>query len=351
VVASSAQASSDQTIAEHYPFGFSVTGSNGGQLVPGSVVSALRRQPALGLVAPSYQRSARVAGSPVVGSPVVGSPVVGSTVPIGALAPAGLAVITQPMVSGSLSQVRPGTAAVDSGSLSSLHTRQGGTVTIVTKTGRLRLRVVAVYNGANSPLPVVLISASDYLRTFHPAGAEVVFINGAPGATTAAARAAVTTATAADPLLQVSTVADYRSQLASRVNEILALFGVLLGLAILIALLGITNTLSLSVLERTRESALLRALGLTRGQLRGMLLTEALLMALLGVGIGVALGMGFGWAIVDGFTKSAGGGVLSVPAQRIALYVAIGAVAGVAAAVLPARRAARASVVLAMAET
>ena len=162
--------------------------------------------------------------------------------------------------------------------------------------------------------------------------------------------AAVNRATAGDPLLQVTTVADYTSTLASRVNQVLALFAVLLGLAILIALLGIANTLSLSVIERTRETALLRALGLTRGQLRWMLLVEALLMALLGISIGVALGTGFGWAIVHGFIKSAGGGVFSVPYARIAIYVALGAAAGVAAAVLPARRAASSSVVAAMAE-
>lgn len=311
-------------------------GRNGTQLVPGSVVAALRRKPALGLVAPYYQRTAGVDGS---------------TVLVGALSPAGLRVITPPMAAGSLAALRPGMAAVDSASLGALRTRQGGTVTVSTGSGRLRLRVVAVYHGAGSPLPTVLLAVPDYLRAFHPAGAHAVFINGAAGTSAGTARAAVSAAAAPDPLLQVTTVADYRSQLASQVNQVLALFGVLLGLAILIALLGITNTLSLSVLERTRESALLRALGLTRGQLRGMLLTEALLMSLLGVGLGVALGAGFGWAMVDGFIRSAGGGLLSVPFQRIALYVAIDAVAGVAAAVLPARRAARASVVSAMADT
>lgn len=72
----------------------------------------------------------------------------------------------------------------------------------------------------------------------------------------------------------------------------------------------------------------------------------------MGVGLGLALGAGFGWVMVDGFIKSSGGtGMLSVPFQRIGVYVVIGAVAGVAAAVLPARRAARSSVVAAMAET
>ncbi|WP_345409590.1 ABC transporter permease [Nonomuraea salmonea] len=70
----------------------------------------------------------------------------------------------------------------------------------------------------------------------------------------------------------------------------------LLGLAILISLLGIANTLSLSVHERTRESALLRALGLTRPQLRRMLSVEALVLGLIGALVGVALGLVFGWA-------------------------------------------------------
>ena len=178
-----------------------------------------------------------------------------------------------------------------------------------------------------------------------------MFINGAPGVSVAASRAAVDTATASDPLLVVNTQADYKSSLANRVNQILALFGALLGLAVLIALFGISNTLSLSVIERTRESALMRALGLTRGQLRRMLLTESLLMAALAIALGVGLGVTFGIAIVHAFIKSVGGeGLLSIPYGQIALYAVIGACAALAAAVLPARRAARTSVVAAMAE-
>jgi putative ABC transport system permease protein len=304
--------------------------------VPPRVTGALRAAPALGLVAPYYERNASVNGI---------------MVDTGTLAGGGLPLIKPPMAAGSLTALRPGTVAVDTGQTGPLHTGQGGTVTVRTPhAGTLRLRVVAVYKGGNSPLPSVLLAAPDYLRAFHPAGAQAVYVNAAAGADVPSARAAVGKATADDPLLQVTTVADYSSTLASRVNQVLALFAVLLGLAILIALLGIANTLSLSVIERTRETALLRALGLTKGQLRRMLLVEALLMALLGITIGVALGTGFGWAITDGFIKSAGGGTFSVPYTRIEIYVVLGAVAGLAAAVLPARRAARSSVVAAMAE-
>jgi putative ABC transport system permease protein len=335
VVASSAEASTTATIKEHYPFGYAVTSGQTGT-VPPRIVTALRAAPALGLVAPAYQRTARVDGIATA---------------VGAVGGGGLAAISPPMTAGSLAAVRPGAAAVDSGELAALHTRQGGTVTVATPgAGTLRLRVAAVFLGGNSPLPSVLLAAPDYLRGFRPTGAQTVYVNAATGAGTPRARAAVNKATASDPLLQVTTVADYTSALSSRVNQVLALFGVLLGLAILIALLGIANTLSLSVIERVRETALLRALGLTRGQLRRMLLTEALLMALLGITLGVALGTGFGWAMVDAFTRSAGAGVFSVPYARIALYVVLGAVAGVAAAVLPARRAARSSMVAAMAE-
>jgi putative ABC transport system permease protein len=265
------------------------------------------------------------------------------------------------MVSGSLSALGPGVdehsvdgvdvAAVDPSVLTRLHVSQGGTLVISTPDGGAQtLRVGAVYNGGRSVLPDVLLSVSDYARWFQPAGAQWVFINGASGVAAAVSRAAVTAAAASDPLLSVNTDADYRAALASSVNQILALFGALLAIAILIALFGISNTLTLSVIERTRESALMRALGLTRGQLRRMLLTEALFMALLAVVLGVGLGAMFGWVMVEAFVRSAGGGVISIPFREIGLFIAIGAIAALLAAVLPARRAAQVSVVGALAD-
>jgi putative ABC transport system permease protein len=339
VVVSSAQASTNAQIEQHYPFDYVVQAArgSGGQVVPPRVLGALQASPALGVVAADYVEQDAVNGVKVE---------------VGAIGRAALGVSVRPgMISGSLAAIGPGTVGVDSGQLKALGAHQGGTVAVATPGGTETFQIAAVYNSAGLAMPDVLLPVSDYQHAFAPAGAGTVFVNAAPGVPVATSRAAVDTATASDPLLVVATVADYKANLAGRVDQILTLFGVLLGLAVLIALLGISNTLSLSVLERTRESALMRALGLTRGQLRRLLLTEALLMAALAIVLGTALGVTFGVVMVHGFILStAGQGVLSIPYASIALYALIGVGAALAAAVLPARRAARTSVVAAMAE-
>ncbi len=340
VIVSSAQASTDAQIEQHYPFDYVVQAGRGGggQVVPPQVLRALRAAPTLGVVADDYFEQDAVNGVKVQ---------------VGAIGRAALGVSVRPvMISGSLAAIGPGAVGVDTGQLKNLGAHQGGTLSVATPGGgRQEFRVAAVYNSAGLAMPDVLLSVGDYQHAFAPTGANEVFVNAASGASVAASRAAVDTATASDPLLVVATLADYKASLSGRVDTILTLFGVLLGLAVLIALLGMSNTLSLSVLERTRESALMRALGLTRGQLRLLLLTEALLMAALAIVLGAGLGVTFGAVMVHGFVLSTGGqGSLSVPYASIALYALIGVAAALAAAVLPARRAARASVVSAMAE-
>jgi putative ABC transport system permease protein len=122
---------------------------------------------------------------------------------------------------------------------------------------------------------------------------------------------------------------------------------VLLALSILIALMGIANTLALSVHERTREIGLLRAVGQSRGQVRAMLRQEAVIVALFGTLGGVGLGVFLGWALVS----AAGTDVarLTIPVGRLVAVVVAGAVAGVLAGVRPARRAARLDVLNAVA--
>ena len=339
-VISSAQATSNERISEQYPFDFVIQAGSGGggQLIPQRMVSVLTASPALGVVAAVYDQQVTVNGA-------------GGT-DIGAVSQSAFGLNIKPvMVSGSITAIGPGVAAIDSSQLTRLHVGQGGTIAVSTPDGgTMRLRVAAVYRSGGGVLPHVLLSMPDFTRGFRPAGAGLVLINGAPGASATASRTAVDAAVASDPLLTVHTLADYRAELANAVNGLIALFSILMGLALLIALFGISNTLTLSVLERTRESALLRALGLTRGQLRRMLLTEALYMALIAAVLGVSLGAAFAATLVNSFIKHNGGGVISIPFAEIGLFVVIGAGAALLAGVLPARRAARVSPVSAMAD-
>jgi len=120
-----------------------------------------------------------------------------------------------------------------------------------------------------------------------------------------------------------------------------------LALAIVIALLGIGNTLALSIYERTHELGLLRAVGMTRAQLKSTIRWESVIIALQGTLLGLAVGVFFGWAFVLAL-KDQGIDVFRVPVVNLAIVVALGGLAGVAAAVLPGRRAAHLNVLRAV---
>jgi putative ABC transport system permease protein len=133
------------------------------------------------------------------------------------------------------------------------------------------------------------------------------------------------------------------------VEQVLDAIVVLLGLSIVIAALGIVNTLSLSAIERTREIGLLRAVGMSRGQVRAMIRFEAVVIASFGAALGLVLGVGLGWAAQRAMAGQ-GLEVLAVPVQRLGLYLLAAVVIGALAAVLPARRAARMNVLAAIAD-
>jgi putative ABC transport system permease protein len=122
---------------------------------------------------------------------------------------------------------------------------------------------------------------------------------------------------------------------------------VMLMLAVLIALLGIVNTLVLSVFERTRELGLLRAVGMTRQQVRAMVRWESVVISLIGALAGAALGIGLGLALSQALADE-GIKAISIPGLQVALYVALAAVAGVLAAIGPARSAAKVDVLKAV---
>jgi putative ABC transport system permease protein len=124
----------------------------------------------------------------------------------------------------------------------------------------------------------------------------------------------------------------------------------MLGLAVVIALLGIANTLALSIYERKRELGLLRAVGMSRAQVRSSVRWESVIIALFGTALGLGIGVFFGWAMV-GALSSEGISTLTIPTDGLLIVTTGAALAGVVAALLPARRAARIDVLKAVASS
>jgi putative ABC transport system permease protein len=172
----------------------------------------------------------------------------------------------------------------------------------------------------------------------------------AEGIDVEAGRAAVASVTDTNPLAEVQDREEYREASGAKVEMLLNLIYALLALAVLIALLGITNTLALSILERTRELGLLRAVGMTRSQLRATVRYESVIIALLGTTLGLVIGVAFGWAFVQAM-NGVGITAFAIPVGQLGVVAVIAAVAGVGAALLPARRAARLDVLEAIVTT
>jgi putative ABC transport system permease protein len=149
------------------------------------------------------------------------------------------------------------------------------------------------------------------------------------------------------PIAETLTAQEFTDRQAGQVDQLLALIYVLLSLAVIVSLFGIVNTLVLSIYERTRELGMLRAIGTSRRQVRRMIRYEAVITSLIGATIGVVLGLVFAVAIAqplkdDGFQ-------LAIPAGQLVVLLILAAVAGVLAAIMPARRAARLNVLEALA--
>lgn len=153
------------------------------------------------------------------------------------------------------------------------------------------------------------------------------------------------------PAASVSGAAIERATFNEIIDVLLLVVTGLLGVAVVIALIGVANTLSLSVLERTRENSLLRALGLTRGQLRGMLAIEAVLVAGVAAVLGTILGIVYGWLGAKSALGSVADVVPVVPWLQLLAVFGVAIVAGLLASVMPARRAARLSPVEGLAAT
>ncbi|WP_395690983.1 ABC transporter permease [Nocardioides sp.] len=150
------------------------------------------------------------------------------------------------------------------------------------------------------------------------------------------------------PVVTVKDQGEFAHEQRAPIDQLVLMIFALLGLALVIAVLGIVNTLALSVIERTREVGLLRAIGVSRRQLRWMITLESVVIAVLGAVLGVVLGIGFGIALMYAL-RDQGLEVIDVPFGQLGVFLVLSVVIGVLAAVFPARRAARLDVLQAIA--
>ncbi|MER5303203.1 ABC transporter permease [Streptomyces lasiicapitis] len=187
------------------------------------------------------------------------------------------------------------------------------------------------------------------LEKYVPDGQDsAVYVNASPGTDTEALRDRLDTALDPYPQVQVRDQADYKKLIREQIAVMLYLVYALLGLAIVIAVLGVVNTLALSVVERTREIGLLRAIGLARRQLRRMIRLESVVIAVFGAVLGLALGLVWGVSMQQ-VLELQGLKAFAVPWSTLVAVVIGSVVVGIVAALLPALRASRMNVLEAIA--
>ena len=222
----------------------------------------------------------------------------------------------------------------------------GDVVPVAFVGGRTDLPLVGIYAPSQA-----IGSGAVSLTTFEKYGGDTsdqfLYIKLATGGDRAQARVAVDAVLVPYPGLAASDRTEFKAAQRAGVNQILFLIYALLGLAILIAVLGIVNTLALSVIERTREIGLLRAVGMSRRQLRSMVRWESFIIAVYGAVLGLVLGVLFG-TVLQRVLSEKGFQVLAVPYGSLTVFLVLAGLVGVLAALWPARRAARLDVLRAV---
>jgi putative ABC transport system permease protein len=224
----------------------------------------------------------------------------------------------------------------------------GSPLIVTTPTGKtLRLHVEGIFDEpkGGSPFGDVAISKTTFDDSFARHDNEFTFVN-VRGGPSDENTARLERALGAFPSAQVETRDEFKDGQLSELKTTLNILYLLLGLSVIVSMFGVINTLVLSVFERTREIGMLRAVGMTRRQVRRMIRHESIVTAL----IGAALGMGVG-IFLAGLTTLAlsdYGVVFAIPYRSLAAFVVVAIIAGLLAAILPARRASRLNVLQAL---
>lgn len=248
---------------------------------------------------------------------------------------------------GSVDDLRPDAVVVDEGTAEEQGLALGDTIEATFSDGTTEtLELVAILEGYN--LTDGWWVAPEQIAHFAIPKPMQAYIDVADGADIAAVQERVEDIIADEPEVGVTNNAEFVEQQTAGLDSIVGAVQILLALAIVIAIIGVVNTLVLSVLERTRELGLLRAVGMTRGQAWRMITVESIIICLFGSVLGIAVGIGLGWTVQQAL-ESEGLTNFALPWGLIIAYLIVSVVVGLLAALAPAARAAKLNVLGAIA--
>lgn len=303
------------------------------------VVTGYGFQPFPAGVARAIDEVPGVAQTAVVRQAPLRAPGTGDTLVTGVDPQAIQQALSLEVTAGSLDDLTLGTVALDADNAAEIGAGLGTTIQVLSVVGPVDLKVVALYEpaGGFTGYVVDLPQAAELGSGDQD---NVVYVVADPQVSAAAVQDGLDAALKDFPNVQVLDQSAFKRSISDQIGQLLTFLFALLVLAVLIALLGIVNTLALSVFERTREIGLLRAVGMSRAGIRRTIVIEALLIAVFGAVLGMVTGVAFG-ALLQRILAAEGIEEFAVNVPQLLLFLVLAAVGGVLAALWPAWRASR----------
>jgi putative ABC transport system permease protein len=247
---------------------------------------------------------------------------------------------------GSLDDLTDNSVIIDQTTAQAAGLSLGDPVTFIFPTGKITVDVAGLYEPQGF-FGGYTITNNALQNAGVDVGDTFVYVKAEQDADLSAIRASIDDIVKDYPTVQVQSQQELKEQFQKNVSALLGVIVAMLGLAIFIAVLGIVNTLYLSVLERTREIGMLRAVGTSRRQVRRMIVLESVVLAVFGALVGLVLGLVFGVALQKAM-EAFGVNKLGIPWGQMVIYLVVAMIVGALAALWPARRAARLDVLAAI---
>ncbi|MCX5391129.1 ABC transporter permease [Streptomyces sp. NBC_00094] len=326
VLGVSAGTALDKMTVDQIKADYMVTMAGGGQGLSNEALAALEKAPGVTAVSPQQAGALEIKGDYASASGVTPGDVE--------------KVLNLNVVNGSLASLGEGMIAVDDKTAAKRGLKVGTAVPVAyMDKQKSTLTVGAIYEQSEFVSPVLI---DKKLLDAHEQQAYIgqIFVS-TDGGPTDANEQALAKAMGDNPAITVLDKKDIRDEFGGQINLMLNIMYGLLGMALIIAVLGVVNTLAMSVFERQQEIGMLRAIGLDRRRVKRMVRLEAVVISVFGAVVGIGLGSFLGWAIGQTFKNSLPGYTLVLPWDRIGVFLVLAALVGVLASLWPARSAAK----------